>query len=111
MRYTRNWKAKKGLIRVTLDLEGNTIKDIHISGDFFMFPENSINDLEGNTIKDIRISGDFFMFPENSINDLEDMLKGSDVNSVAEIVKKFYQRGITTPGVDPEDFVKALTVI
>ncbi|PYB68764.1 lipoate--protein ligase [Thermoplasma sp. Kam2015] len=86
MRYTRNWKAKKGLIRVTLDLEGNTIKDIHISGDFFMFPENSINDLE-------------------------DMLKGSDVNSVAEIVKKFYQRGITTPGVDPEDFVKALTVI
>ena len=51
------------------------------------------------------------MFPENSINDLEDMLKGSDVNSVAEIVKKFYQRGITTPGVDPEDFVKALTVI
>ncbi|WP_297217814.1 lipoate protein ligase C-terminal domain-containing protein [Thermoplasma sp.] len=86
MRYTKNWKAKKGLIRVTLDLEGNTIKDIHISGDFFMFPENSINDLE-------------------------DMLKGSDVNSVAEIVKKFYQRGITTPGVDPEDFVKALTVI
>nr|3R07_C Chain C, Putative lipoate-protein ligase A subunit 2 [Thermoplasma acidophilum DSM 1728] len=86
MMYSKNWKAKKGLIRVTLDLDGNRIKDIHISGDFFMFPEDSINRLE-------------------------DMLRGSSIEKINDIIRDFYNQGVITPGVEPEDFIQALRVI
>ncbi|KAA8923405.1 lipoate protein ligase C-terminal domain-containing protein [Thermoplasma sp.] len=86
MRYSKNWKAKKGLIRVTMDVDGDRITDIHISGDFFMFPEDSITSLE-------------------------DMLRGTSIKDIQEVVKRFYDLGVITPGVDPEDFVQALKVM
>ncbi|MGC8995620.1 MAG: lipoate protein ligase C-terminal domain-containing protein [Thermoplasmata archaeon] len=39
-------KTKKGLIRVKVFVENNTIKDITIEGDFFIYPEDKIWELE-----------------------------------------------------------------
>jgi len=86
MHIERNYKAKKGLIRINMDVENNIIKYI-------------------------KISGDFFMFPQDAINNFEKMLININVNNVSNTVKKFYCNGIITPGVEPEDFIKALTVI
>ncbi|WP_010917248.1 lipoate protein ligase C-terminal domain-containing protein [Thermoplasma volcanium] len=83
MHVNRNWKAKKGLIRVSMDVENGVINNI-------------------------KISGDFFMFPEESINELENMLKGSKIDNIKSIIDKFYNEGIITPGVEPQDFVNAI---
>ncbi|MGC8610621.1 MAG: lipoate protein ligase C-terminal domain-containing protein [Thermoplasmata archaeon] len=39
-------KTKKGLIRVKVFVENDTIKDITIEGDFFIYPEDKIWELE-----------------------------------------------------------------
>ncbi|MGC9122727.1 MAG: lipoate protein ligase C-terminal domain-containing protein [Thermoplasmata archaeon] len=39
-------KTKKGLIRVKVFVENNTIKDITMEGDFFIYPEDKIWELE-----------------------------------------------------------------
>ncbi len=85
MRINNNWKAKKGLIRVSMDIDNGVIRDISISGDFFMFPEESIGKLE-------------------------DMLKNSRLDDVSSIVHKFYSLDVITPGVEPDDFIRALEV-
>jgi len=83
MHIEKNYKARKGLIRINMEIENNIIKYI-------------------------KISGDFFMFPQDAINNLEEMLINANINNVNNIIKEFYNNGIITPGVDPEDFIKAM---
>lgn len=47
-------KARKGLIRIELDEENGIVKDVKITGDFFIHPENTIEDLE-NRLKNHRL--------------------------------------------------------
>ncbi|NLG95307.1 MAG: lipoate--protein ligase family protein, partial [Acetomicrobium flavidum] len=44
--YYGEFKAPKGIIKVSLELDGTVISDINISGDFFMYPEEALDDLE-----------------------------------------------------------------
>ncbi len=47
-------KARKGLIRIELDEENGIVKDVKITGDFFIHPENTIEELE-NRLRHHRI--------------------------------------------------------
>ena len=81
-----SYKASKGLIRVK----------VHV---------------ENDKIKNIRISGDFFMYPEDELWKLEDTLVGTSIEKEEILLKirQFYKRtSLLTPGVNPEDFTEAV---
>jgi len=78
-------KAKK-LIRVTAELIGDEVKDIMLSGDFFMMPEDDLPKLESAL---------------NGVN--------LDRESILKRIGAFYKGyGIKTPGIGPEDFADAI---
>ncbi|MHA1271064.1 MAG: lipoyl protein ligase domain-containing protein [Candidatus Helarchaeota archaeon] len=61
-------------------------------------------------IKDILISGDFFIYPENSLRLLENELKGKmfNINELQATIYQFYKNfNIEALGVEPKDFIKA----
>lgn len=67
--------------------------------------------LEGNLIKDIAFSGDFFLFPETAIEQITQSLKGVSAtsDSVLIAVRSVYEsQGITAPGTAPEDFTTSI---
>ncbi len=83
-----SYKAAKGLIRIK----------IRVSND---------------KIRDIQISGDFFMYPEDMLWELESVLLGTIVTRKETLsrVRAFYEKtGVVTPGVTPEDFVEAIMI-
>jgi len=68
-------------------------------------------EIADNRIRDILISGDFFMMPENALPKLEEALRGKSLNKslLLKEVREFYEKsGVQVPGVKPEDFVKAV---
>jgi len=79
-------KAKGGLIRTTLELEGNRINDIMITGDFFFIPREKLLNLE-NAIKGLK----------------------AEKADLLSVVENFYKTNkVETPGISPEDFVTAI---
>ncbi len=81
------WKAPGGLIRVIFRLKADIIDDLVISGDFTFQPTNEIKNLE-------------------------DRLIGQPLKAVPllKTVESFYTRNaIQSPGVAPEDIVRAIT--
>ena len=77
------YKAKGGIIRVSIEA--------------------------GDVIKKIKITGDFFMFPEDSVASLEEALVGTspEEDELLKVVKDFYEN-VESYGIDPEDMVKAI---
>lgn len=77
------YKAKGGVIRVALEA--------------------------GEVIKKIKITGDFFIFPEDSIERLEEVLIGTstDEAELLRVIKDFYEN-IDSYGIEPKDLVKAI---
>ena len=63
----------------------------------------------GDIIKKIKITGDFFIFPEDSIEEIEKALVGTstDDGELLKVIKDFYEN-IDSYGVEPEDLVKAI---
>lgn len=86
MKATNIYKAEKGLIRVNAEIE------------------------EG-VIKEIRITGDFFMVPERSVLLLESLLKGKafERSAISDALDAFYASGVETPCVMKEDFLAAIS--
>jgi lipoate-protein ligase A len=83
---TASHKADGGLIRVTAEEVENEIKEIVISGDFFMLPSTAIGELENN-LRGTRLSRD----------------------ALLERIKESYSElDIDSPGVKPEDIVDAI---
>jgi hypothetical protein len=81
-----SYKAPKGLIKVQVQVCNNTIDEIHISGDFFMYPEDRLWELE-QTLTGI---------PAKREN-------------ILSTIKDFYIRvNLLTPGVIPADFTEAI---
>ncbi|RLE54824.1 MAG: lipoate--protein ligase family protein [Candidatus Methanomethylicota archaeon] len=67
--------------------------------------------IENGKIKDIRITGDFFMYPEDAIRNLERALIGSEYKEeiIKNKIKSFMvKENIQTPLITPGDFVKAI---
>jgi len=80
------FKAPKGLIKVEVELAGDQILRISISGDFFMYPEDALERFELALI-------------------------GSRVDrkSLMERVENFFgSSGARTPMVEPEHWIEAI---
>ena len=67
-------------------------------------------ELMADRILDIALMGDFFMIPEEAVSRLEKALRGVklDREEILRRVSKFYEEGVETPGIGPEDFVEAV---
>ena len=81
-----SFKAEKGLIKV----------NVHV---------------REKLIESIQISGDFFLYPEDSLWELEKELQGTRAQKehILDTVQKFLRdKHILTPGVTAEDFTQAI---
>ncbi len=68
--------------------------------------------VEENIIKDINITGDFFVYPEGAIVVIENSLKGKKINEVNDVFDKIIkQENIQVIGFDGLDLVSALSRI
>jgi len=68
-------------------------------------------EVERKTLKDIVITGDFTLYPKESLTVLEEGLKGMERERTKLItrIEEFYEKtGAETPGVEPEDITKAI---
>ena len=66
---------------------------------------------KSSQIADITISGDFFMYPEDSLWELENTLRGTRTGreEVLQKIREFCRTGnVLTPGVSPDDFAEAI---
>lgn len=82
------YKAEKGLIKIKLDLEDGKISKITITGDFFFYPEDKLWDLE-KTLIGCKV----------------------EEEKLTERITEFYRKmNVSSPGVKPEDFTKAITL-
>lgn len=80
------FKAPKGLIKVDVELAGDRILQISISGDFFMYPEDALERFERSLI-DSRV----------------------DRKNLMDRVENFFEStGARTPMVEPEHWVEAI---
>jgi len=87
MKIKNIYKAKKGLIRVDKDVIDGIITNIRITGDFFMYPEESL------------------ILLENRLKGVKD--KRANIEAA---VKSFYSdTGTISPFVTEEDFIEAIT--
>ena len=67
--------------------------------------------VEGDTIKDISISGDFTFYPKDSLTHMEEALLGKrkDITCIENVISGVYQDlSIQAPGVAPFDFARAV---
>ena len=78
------YKAPGGLIRATLELSGEHIKAIELSGDFFFYPSDSIALLENELV-------------------------GRPLAQAPDVVRRFYvNNSLESPGVTPDDIIAAI---
>jgi lipoate-protein ligase A len=66
---------------------------------------------ENGIIKDITISGDFFMFPEEALFIMLEQLKGKPANRAAllkNIEETYKKENIQSPGTSPSDFAESI---
>ena len=67
-----------------------------------------ILEIENMMIKDILISGDFFIYPENSLRKIENLLKGKafNIDILQSSIEQFYkENNIESPRIKPIDFI------
>lgn len=68
-------------------------------------------DLEEDMIKNILITGDFFIHPEEAVESLEAVLRGAEVNEegLLTLIRKYVEENrVEILGASPEDFVAAI---
>lgn len=67
--------------------------------------------VENGIIKDIEISGDFFLFPEEAIFKILEQLKGTPAQrkEMQRNIEAIYEKeNIQSPGTSPSDFVESI---
>ena len=67
--------------------------------------------LERGNIKEITISGDFFLFPEEAIFKILENLKGTPAKreDIQKNIEKTYEKeNIKSPGTSPADFTESI---
>ena len=68
-------------------------------------------EIENDTIKDILITGDFWMLPDSAVSALETTLRGTKLEQtiLEECITGFYEdQKIQAPGTTPKDFITAI---
>lgn len=65
--------------------------------------------LEGNLIKYVRITGDFYFHPEEELERLEEVLEGASIHALHGLVEQFLkEKKVTLVGIDAEDIVRVI---
>ncbi len=67
--------------------------------------------VEDGVIKDIELSGDFFLFPEEAFYKILNLLKGApaDRDEIQKNIEKIYEKEcIQSPGTLPSDFTESI---
>ncbi len=67
--------------------------------------------IENGRIKDITISGDFFLFPEEAIFKILEQLKGipAERQDLQKNIEEIYEKeNIQSPGTSPADFTESI---
>ncbi|MCZ7392034.1 MAG: lipoate protein ligase C-terminal domain-containing protein [Candidatus Methanoperedens sp.] len=67
--------------------------------------------VEDGVIKDITLSGDFFLFPEEAFFKILEQLKGTSANreEIQKNIEKIYKKEhIQSPGTLPSDFTESI---
>ncbi|RLG69865.1 MAG: hypothetical protein DRO11_07085 [Methanobacteriota archaeon] len=66
--------------------------------------------VEKNTIKGVKITGDFFMYPEESISLLESTLVGVPYrkDAIRKKLEEFFKGGVHLIGATPKDLLYTL---
>ncbi len=67
--------------------------------------------LEKGKIKEITLSGDFFLFPEEAVFRILENLKGTPAarESIQKNIEKTYEKeNIQSPGTSPADFTESI---
>ncbi len=67
--------------------------------------------VEDGIIKDIALSGDFFLFPEEALYKILRQLKGTPANreEIQENIERIYEKErIQSPGTLPSDFTESI---
>ena len=85
MRVLNIYKAQKGLIKVSADVDDGHIHGIQITGDFFMYPEDALPRLEHN-LTGVKL----------------------DQQEITGIIERFYSNGVQTPSMTKEDLINAI---
>ncbi len=80
------YKSTGGLIRVFLKEKNGKIDDILLTGDFFIFPEESL-DIMARSLKEVTLD------------------KDAVLGSIKEI---YIEENIDSPGTTPKDFANAI---
>ena len=62
---------------------------------------------KNDKIEEIRITGDFYIYPEDSIEILEEQLKGAKIENVDKMIKDILE-GAEYIGIDAESLGKAV---
>ena len=62
---------------------------------------------EDDTIRDIRITGDFFLYPEEKIEDIERVLRDRRLDEVEDILAKVFS-DVEYEGISPEALAKVI---
>jgi lipoate-protein ligase A len=79
-------KSRKGLIRVKCEAQGGTVRNVEITGDFFMYPEDSLWIIQ-DSLKGIEVTRDAIkgrlaeVFKEHGVQ-----LAGSTIDDFAEAI-------------------------
>ncbi|MHA1300396.1 MAG: lipoate--protein ligase [Candidatus Helarchaeota archaeon] len=83
------YKSSGGLIRVTLEIENDIIRDVLLSGDFWLFPTTKISELE-KVLKGVKIEKD----------------------RLNEVLNQFFEKNkIQSLGTTVDDFVKTILMV
>jgi lipoate-protein ligase A len=66
-------------------------------------------EIKGDRLNDVSLTGDFFCYPRDAISDLESVLQGVPMEQVGSVLNDFYAtHEIETPGVSMADWMKVL---
>lgn len=67
-------------------------------------------EIDNDIIKEIKITGDFFIYPESAIIDIEKFLRGKNVKKIEKLLAVFLrEENIEIIGFAPKDLQEALT--
>jgi lipoate-protein ligase A len=69
----------------------------------------AITQVEGDVVRDVALSGDFFFYPPELLPDLEAALVGVQADEVEQAIADFYaENAVESPGVTPADFAQVV---
>jgi lipoate-protein ligase A len=107
---TKEWLYKKGKQQTGRDVRISSA--VNIIHRMYKAPGGLIKatlEQQGDHLESVSLSGDFFCYPEESISDLETILNGKTLSEIPAVLSQFYASGkMDTPGVTVDDWMKVL---